>query len=83
VGAGLLGSAGVLAFYGGAALVTAPILGLATQIVARLAVLIVGAVVLAMANVLALIGKQREDPADQSIALAFPGSRLDGQVVGT
>ena len=31
VGAGLLGSAGVLAFYGGAALVTAPILGLATR----------------------------------------------------
>ena len=50
VGAGLLGGAGVLAFYGGAALITALILGLATQIVAWLAALIVGAVVLAVAG---------------------------------
>jgi membrane protein len=46
VGAGLVGGAGVVAFYGGAALVAALILGLATQLVAWLAAL-------------ALVGKQQ------------------------
>jgi membrane protein len=56
VGAGLLGGAGVLAFYGGAALVTALILGLATVLVAAL---IVGVVVLGVAGVLTLVGKKQ------------------------
>jgi len=59
IGAGLLGGAGVLAFYGGAALVTALILGLATQIVAWLAALIVGVAVLGVAGVLAVVGKKK------------------------
>ncbi len=59
VGAGLVGGAGVLAFYGGAALVTALILGLATVLVSWLAALIVGVVVLAVAGVLALVGKKQ------------------------
>ena len=59
VGAGLVGGAGVVAFYGGAALVTALILGLATQLVAWLAALIVGVAVLGVAGALALVGKQQ------------------------
>lgn len=63
VGAGLFGGAGVLAFYGGAALVTALILGLATQIVAWLAALIVGVVVSGAAGLLALVGKKQAQRA--------------------
>lgn len=63
VGAGLLGGAGVLAFYGGAALVTAVIAGLATQLVLWLAALIVGVVVLGVAGVLAFVGKQQAQRA--------------------
>ena len=59
VGASLLGGAGVLAFYGGAALVTAVIVGLATQLVLWLAALIVGVVVLGIAGVLVFVGKQQ------------------------
>ncbi|MGB8960509.1 MAG: phage holin family protein [Pseudonocardiaceae bacterium] len=58
-GAGLLGGAGVLAFYGGEALVAAAILALATQLPPWLAALIVGAVVLAVASVFALVGKKQ------------------------
>ena len=58
-GAGLLSGAGVLAFYGGAALVAALILGLATLLVPWLAALIVGVAVLGMADVLALVGKKQ------------------------
>ena len=63
VGAGLFGGAGVLAFYGGAVLVTALILGLATQIVAWLAALIVGVVVSGAAGLLALVGKKQAQRA--------------------
>jgi hypothetical protein len=63
VGAGLLGGTGVLAFYGGATVITALILGLATQIVAWLAALIVETAGLAVAGVLALIGKQQAQRA--------------------
>jgi membrane protein len=58
-GAGLLSGAGVLAFYGGAALVAALILGLATLLVPWLAALIVGVAVLGVAGVLALVGKKQ------------------------
>jgi membrane protein len=59
VGAGLVGGAGVLAFYGGGALVAALILGLVTQLVAWLAALIVGVVVVGVAGVLVLVGKKQ------------------------
>ena len=49
----------MLAFYGGAALVAALILGLATLLVPWLAALIVGVAVLGMAGVLALVGKKQ------------------------
>lgn len=63
VGAGLFGGAGVLAFYGGAALVTALILGLATLLAPWLAALIVGMAVLGVAGVLALVGKKEAQRA--------------------
>jgi membrane protein len=63
VGAGLFGAAGVLAFYGGAALVAALILGLATLLVPWLAALIVGVIVLGMAGVLAVVGKKQAQQA--------------------
>ena len=63
VGAGLFGAAGVLAFYGGAALVGAVILGLATRLKPWLAALIVGVIVLLVGGVLALIGKKQTERA--------------------
>jgi membrane protein len=63
VGAGVLGGAGVLAFYGGAVLVAALILGLGIQLVAWLAALIVGVAVLGVAGVLAVVGKKQAQRA--------------------
>ncbi|GGM84688.1 hypothetical protein GCM10012275_64260 [Longimycelium tulufanense] len=56
-GAGLLGGAGVLAFYGGAALVTAAVLGLAVVWAAWLASLVVGLALLLVAALAALVGR--------------------------
>ncbi len=58
VGAGLFGAAGVVALYGGGALVAAAVLALATALDhAWLAALVVAAVLLAFAGALALVGK--------------------------
>jgi hypothetical protein len=60
VGAGLFGAAGVIALYGGGALVATAILALATALDhAWLAALIVGVVLLAVAGVVALLGKKQ------------------------
>lgn len=59
VGTGLFGAAGVLAFYGGAALVATVILALATVIAPWLAALLVGIGVLLVAGVVALAGKKQ------------------------
>lgn len=58
-GAGLFGAAGVLAFYGGAALIATVILALALVLDAWLAALIVGVVLLLVAGVAALIGRRQ------------------------
>ena len=58
VGAGLFGGAGLVAFFGVAALITAVILALALVLPAWLAALIVGVVLLVVAGVLALVGKK-------------------------
>jgi membrane protein len=63
VGAGLLGAAGVLGFYAGAALVGCAILALALVLAPWLAALIVGAVIGLVAGVLALIGKKQVQKA--------------------
>ncbi|HZN17550.1 MAG TPA: phage holin family protein [Micromonosporaceae bacterium] len=59
IGLGLLGGGGVVAMYGVAALLTALVLGLAEAMPAWVAALLVGAVLLAVAGVLALVGRGR------------------------
>lgn len=59
LGAGLFGGSGVVAVYGGGALVTAVILLLAQVLTPWIAALIVGVVLLVIAAVLALVGKSQ------------------------
>ncbi|HET8680927.1 MAG TPA: phage holin family protein [Micromonosporaceae bacterium] len=59
IGVGLLGGGGVVALYGVAALLTALVLGLAEVMPAWVAALLVGVVLLAVAGVLALVGRGR------------------------
>jgi uncharacterized membrane protein YqjE len=63
IGAGLFGGAGLVALYGIGALVTAAILGLAVALDPWLAALIVGVALLAIAGLLALIGKRNVSAA--------------------
>ena len=63
VGIGAFGGAGLLAFYGLAVLIAAAVLGLATVLAPWLAALVVGAVVLVIAAIAALIGKQKVSQA--------------------
>lgn len=63
IGAGLFGGAGVLALYGVGALVATAILALSTALAGWLAALIVAGVLLAVAGVLALLGKARAKKA--------------------
>jgi hypothetical protein len=58
LGAGLLGGAGAIALYGLGVLIAAAVLGLATVVDAWLAAVIVGVVLLAIAGILALVGKK-------------------------
>ena len=58
-GIGMLGGSGALAVYGIGVLLAAAVLGLATAMPGWLAALIVGAVLLAVAGIAALIGKSR------------------------
>lgn len=58
-GAGLFGGAGVLAFYGGAALIASAILALSLVLAPWLAALLVGAVLLLIAAVAGLAGKKQ------------------------
>jgi len=57
IGAGLFGAAGLLAFFGGAVLITTIILALALVLPAWLAALIVAVVLFAAAGVAAVVGK--------------------------
>ena len=59
VGIGMFSVAGLLAFFGLAALVTTAILGLANVVDAWLAALIVGLVLLVIAAVVGLLGKNK------------------------
>jgi phage-related minor tail protein len=62
-GAGLLGTAGVVALFGAGSLVTAAILGLATVLSGWLAAIVVAAVLFLVAAVLAFVGKKDVDRA--------------------
>jgi uncharacterized membrane protein YqjE len=59
IGAGMLGGAGVMALYGGAALLATVVLLLAMVMPAWLATLIVAVVLFATAGVMAMIGRAR------------------------
>jgi hypothetical protein len=63
LGAGLFGGAGVVALYGGGALIAAIVLVLATALEPWIAALIVAVVLFAVAGVLALTGKKQVDQA--------------------
>ena len=63
VGAGMFGGAGVVALYGVGALIAAAILGIGTFLEPWLAAVIVGAVLLAVAGILALTGKKQVEQA--------------------
>jgi hypothetical protein len=59
IGAGMLGGAGVVALFGVAVLIATAVLALATAMEPWLAALIVAVVLLAVAGVLALLGKNQ------------------------
>jgi hypothetical protein len=81
-GAGLAGAGGVLAFYGGGALVAAAVAGLATVLSVWLAALIVGAVLLAVAGVLALVGGKQIQHAQPPVPeQAVEGLKRDVEAV--
>jgi uncharacterized membrane protein YqjE len=67
IGAGMFGGAGLFALYGVGALVATAILALATAVAAWLAALIVAVVLLAVADVLALMGKSRAQRAAPAV----------------
>lgn len=85
IGAGMFGFAGMLALYGLGALVAAGILGIAQELDAWLAALIVGGGLFVLAGLAALIGKMRvsrvaEAPRERvesvkaDVAAARPGA---------
>jgi uncharacterized membrane protein YqjE len=63
MGAGMFGGAGVVALYGVGALIAALIMLIGTALEPWLAALIVGVVLLAVAGVLALLGRKQVDQA--------------------
>jgi len=62
-GAGMFGGAGLVALYGVGALIDAAIIGLGTALEPWLAALIVGAILLAVAGILALTGRKQVEQA--------------------
>jgi uncharacterized membrane protein YqjE len=73
IGAGLFGGAGLVAFYGGAALLTAIVLLIATSLEPWLAALIVAAGLFLIAGVLALGGKKQVE----QVTPAAPGAAIE------
>ena len=63
LGAGLFGGAGLVALYGVAAVVAALIMLVATAVEPWISALIVGVVLLAVAGILALLGRRQVDHA--------------------
>lgn len=82
VGAGLFGTAGVLAWFGVGALVAAAILGLATALDAWLAAILVGVALFVIAGVAALVGKKEVSQGTPPLpAEAIDGVRRDVRTV--
>jgi membrane protein implicated in regulation of membrane protease activity len=63
IGAGMFGGAGVVGLYGVGALIAAAIMLIATALEPWVAAVIVGVVLLAVAGVLALLGRKQVDRA--------------------
>jgi hypothetical protein len=59
MGAGLVGAGALVAFYGGAALIGAAVLGLAMALEPWLAALIVGITLVMIGGILALVGRRK------------------------
>lgn len=74
VGAGMFGAAGVLALFGGATFVAAAVLALALVVEGWLAAVLVGAALLLVAGVTALIGRGRVRRATPPV----PEEAIDG-----
>ena len=82
IGAGLFGGGGVVALYGGGALVAGAVLGLAEAVPAWLAAVIVGVVLLVVAGVLALMGKRQVSAAGPPVPeQALRGVKHDVETV--
>lgn len=73
-GAGLVGAAGVLGFYGGAALVACAALALSLAVAAWLATLLVGLAVLMLAGTAALLGRKQIRQATPAVPEQAVGS---------
>lgn len=80
-GAGLFGAAGLLALYGGGALVATAILALALVVDAWLAALIVTVVLFVVAGVVALLGKKEVEQATPPLDATKDGVRRDVEAV--
>jgi uncharacterized membrane protein YqjE len=63
IGVGMFGGAGLVALYGAGALIATAIMLIATALEPWIAALIVGVVLLAVAGVLALLGRKQVDRA--------------------
>jgi uncharacterized membrane protein YqjE len=63
IGVGMFGGAGLVALYGAGALIAAAIMLIATALEPWVAALIVGVLLLAVAGVLALLGRKQVDEA--------------------
>lgn len=63
VGAGMFGAAGIIAFYGGAVLVAAAVLGLAEALAPWLSALVVGGALLVVAALAATVAKAKTSEA--------------------
>lgn len=82
IGAGLFGSGGALALYGGGALIAALVLALNEVMPAWVAALIVGVILLVVAGLLALSGKKQVSQAMPPVPKAAADSlRADAETV--
>ncbi|QIM21879.1 phage holin family protein [Phycicoccus sp. HDW14] len=81
LGAGLFGTAGLVALYGLGALVAAAVLGLATVLDAWLAALVVAVVLFAVAGVAGLVGRREASRTAPPLEHAVESVRTDVRAV--
>jgi uncharacterized membrane protein YqjE len=78
IGAGMFGSAGVVALYGVGALIAAAVIGIGTLLEPWIAAVIVGVVLLAVAGILALIGRKQVERGTPALPeQAIESAKLD------